>query len=398
MRVGMILDKEYPPDVRVRREARALLEAGHEVILLARNREGAPRRETVGGIDVRRLPDLRPLGARAARLLTIPQPANPFYAAAIARLVMQEGVDVLHVHDLPLVVTAAALARPLRIPVIFDLHEDYPAMVADRVRHPAARLVFQRLRALHHLERAALAAADHCLVVVGEQRERLVRLGVPEDRITVVPNVIDLDELAAPPPEAVRPTEGPVVFLYTGLFGSARGLDLVIDALARLPRDLDVRLCLVGDGAERPALEAQAQRLGVADRIEWMGWQPQPRIPEFMATAHVGLVPHRPTPHVQTTMPNKIFEFLAFELPVITSDAGPLARVVDEARCGISVDVSDPQALADAMRRLAEDGELRRRLGASGADHVRRRWNWRVLGAPAVRSAYERVTAVPRAA
>ncbi len=386
MRVGMILDKEYPPDVRVRREARALVAAGHEVLLVARNRKGAAREEMIDGVRVLRLPPLDFAGPRAARWMSLPVPVNPFYLAAITRLVHEEMVDVLHVHDLPLVVGAVAVAKTRGVPVVFDLHEDYPSMIADEVSSRAGKIIFRRLRALHQLERVSLAAADHCLVVVEEQRQRLIGLGVPPERVTVVPNVLDLSDLP-PAPEYVEPTEE-VVFLYTGIFGLTRGLSQLLDALARGPAEPPVRVVLVGDGEEREPLERQARALGLSDRVTFAGWQPHDELGGFMAAADVGLIPHVKTPHVETTMPNKIYEFLAYGLPVVTSDAAPLARLVKEAECGISVDVEDPEAFAKALYTMASDTDLRLKYGDAGRRYVVNRHNWSKLGAPALLGAY----------
>lgn len=388
MRIGMILDKEYPPDVRVKREAKALVSAGHEVILVARNRKDAAREEVVDGFRVCRLPALTFAGSRAARWMSLPVPVNPFYLRAMQHLVADEKVDVLHVHDLPLVMAAVAFGKLADLPVVFDLHEDYPAMVADYVRSPPARLLFRRFRTLHHLERLSLASVSHCLVVVEEQKQRLVDLGVPADRITVVPNVLDLGDLP-PAPEDPPEDHDDVRFIYTGLFGAARGLDRVLEAMGRLPYDAPVRLVLVGDGDMRAKLESQAKRLGIADKIDFAGWQPRDRLGEYMVDADVGLVPHLVTPHIQTTMPNKIYEFLAYGLPLITSHARPLARLVDEAGCGEAVFIDDPDALAAAMKRMIDDPERRWALGDAGRSYVVKRHNWAVLGAPALLSAYE---------
>lgn len=387
MRIGMILDKEYPPDVRVRREARALTSAGHEVLLVARNRKGAAREQRIDGMRVLRLPPLDFAGARAARWLSLPVPVNPFYLAAITRLVHEEDVDVLHVHDLPLVMAAVAIAKTKKVPVVFDLHEDYPSMIADEVTSTAGRIVFKELRALHRLERVSLAAADHCLVVVEEQRQRLIGLGVAPERVTVVPNVLDLADLP-PAPEYARPPDDEVVFLYTGIFGPTRGLAQLLDAMAKNPKEPAMRVVLVGDGEERAALERQAKALGLEDRVTFAGWQPHDRLGEYMASANVGLVPHVKTPHVETTMPNKIYEFLAYGLPLVTSDAAPLARLVDEAECGVAVDVEDPERFAAALFDMASNVERRRGYGAAGRRFVVNRHNWSKLGAPALLGAY----------
>ncbi len=388
----MILDREYPRDLRVKREARALISAGHEVVLVARNRRGAPREEVIDGLKVLRLPALGFAGRRASRLLSLPVPVNPFYIRALQHLVQDENVDVLHVHDLPLVMAAVAFGRATKLPVVFDLHDDYPAKIADNVRSRSARLLFRRTRTLQRLEMLSLTTADHCLVAVPEQRQRLRDLGVAEDRISVVPNVLDLGDLPPAPEDPPEPHED-VRFLYVGPLTAERGLDRFLSGMGRLPRDLPVKLVLAGDGEMRPKLEAQAFALGLADRLDFVGPATGERLGALLSEADVAVMPHLLTAYMQTALPDELYQILAYGLPLITSHARPLARLVDEAGCGEAVNIDDAEQVAAAMKRMIDDPDRRWKTGDAGRMFVVTRQNWAVLGAPALLEAYASIAA-----
>jgi glycosyltransferase involved in cell wall biosynthesis len=91
--------------------------------------------------------------------------------------------------------------------------------------------------------------------------------------------------------------------------------------------------------------------------------------------ADIGLIPHRANEAWNTTIPNKLFDYMAAELPVITSDAVPFARIVQETGAGVVFKSRDPESLAAAIRTLF-DGGLRRAYGAAGLAAVQSRYNW----------------------
>src|SRR5690242_17999081 len=125
MHVCMLLGgRDFPPDIRVEKEALALRDAGHDVTILCDGGSGRPEREAWNGCAIVRVP-AHPITAPLSDLVRIATLRDPRFGRALHGLV--PGCDVLHVHDLPLAATALAFARRRRIPVILDLHENFPA-------------------------------------------------------------------------------------------------------------------------------------------------------------------------------------------------------------------------------------------------------------------------------
>jgi glycosyltransferase involved in cell wall biosynthesis len=156
-----------------------------------------------------------------------------------------------------------------------------------------------------------------------------------------------------------------------------RGVADGIEAVARMARaGRPITLRLIGDGRDRPLFERRAAELGVAGlQVEFLGQMLNRAALEVVAQADVGLVPHYADDSWNTTIPNKLFDYFAAGLPVVTSDAIPAARVVREAEAGLVYRSRDTDDLAAQLERL-RDPALRTRLGEAGRHAVLSRHNW----------------------
>jgi glycosyltransferase involved in cell wall biosynthesis len=379
MRVCKVWDGEYPWDVRVEKVARSFTDAGHEVHLVARNRERRPERERLTEAEVYRLKPWPLLGKRIGDATMFPAFFNPRWLSAITKTARASRAQVLLVRDLPLAPTAIWAARQLGIPVVLDMAENYPAMLRGRCELGVQRRtdVFVRnARAAAAVERWVLARIDHVLVVVEESRDRLRDLGVGSDRITVVSNTPSLSRLTELAPKAHEDTNL-LELIYLGLLEAPRGIGVMLDAVA-LARHAGVpaRLTLLGDGRERDKFEARSRELGLDDSaVRFLGRVPYADAVRLLQSADVGVVPHIASDHWNTTIPNKLFDYMAGGLAVLTSNAKPAARVVREAGVGVVFKDTDAIDCAAAIGKLA-NAEFRARCGANGRSAVAARYNW----------------------
>jgi glycosyltransferase involved in cell wall biosynthesis len=381
MNVGMVLRGQYPPDIRVRKEAAALCAAGHEVRLLCLAGDGDEPDE-VEGVEVERL-DWGGLSLprravnRASYLFAS---FDTVWYRRLRAFVAAHDVDVLHVHDLPLVRTALWVARRGDTRVVADLHENYPAAVeqyrAEKPRLERLRddLVRPRSR-IRRANREALHEADATLTVVEEARDHyLAAYDAPAERVHVVSNTVDLSMWDAADATPAAVPEGFVVS-YVGSFGPHRGLETLIRATARSPA---VELVLVGSGSDRyeQRLRALVAAEGIRDRVTFTGWVDFDEVPGYVAASDVATVPHRATDHTATTVPHKLFQYMARETPVLVTDVGPLGRIVRETDAGVVVPPDGGAAAADALAALADDPDECDRLGANGRAAVESEYNW----------------------
>jgi glycosyltransferase involved in cell wall biosynthesis len=139
-----------------------------------------------------------------------------------------------------------------------------------------------------------------------------------------------------------------------------------------------VKLTLVGDGTERRKLEHLASSLELQSLVQFAGWVDFQRVWGYIADSTVCLIPHLRTEHTDTTLPNKLFDYMALGKPVVASDCRPLDRIIRETRCGstfVSGSVADLQA---ALRKLLIDVEAQSTMGRNGQQAVREKYNWGV--------------------
>lgn len=386
MRICKVWDGDYPWDIRVHKVVHSLASAGHAVHLVCRNQGRRVRHERTDACTIQRLPILPTWLGPAHAALNFPFPFNPAWIAAIARGIRASQAELILVRDLPLALPAALLGRAHRIPVIFDMAENYPAMLEDRVRYtptgPLGRLVRRPLPA-RLAERLAVRLVDHIVVVVEESLERLQTYGVEGERLSIVSNTPRLDQWdLADFPRPLPTRNGKVNLVYFGNLDGIRGVDLAIRAVRRL-QDLgrSVRLSVVGDGPSLQGLRALAGELGVSDRVAFEGRlslhdeAARNRVQTIMARSHVGLIPHYDTEACNTTVSNKLFDYMLLGLPVIVSDVKPTARIVRAEECG---DVFRDRDEADLVRSVIalEQPEIRQRMAEKGRAAIHRRYNW----------------------
>jgi glycosyltransferase involved in cell wall biosynthesis len=386
VRIGMVLDKPYPPDIRVEKEARALLGAGFEVGLLAMSAGDNPQRETTSyGLYLFRT--AVPRDSMWARQLKGFSLLKKGWLEPLNRFVSEFRPDILHVHDFPMVKTVLRVAEPRGLPVVADLHENMPAALRawraglDPVRRAKDALV-RNYYLWRAFERQLLARCARVIVVVPEAAEWPLRYGLDPARIVVVSNTedestFDIGSIAQDVIDKYKPYW---VASYVGGVGPHRGLDTAIRAAPLAAAHIPTfRLVIVGAKDDRQAkpLRRLIDNLGVDDQVEIVGWQPPDRVNSYIAASAVCLVPHNDSEHTQTTIPHKLFQYMLAGKPVVVSNVRPLERVVQQTGAGLVFPAEDPSALAKALVKLYREPNLQQELGRNGQKAARTLFSWR---------------------
>ena len=184
--------------------------------------------------------------------------------------------------------------------------------------------------------------------------------------------------------EPVADYDDEVVVGYVGSFGPHRGLETAIDAMPELLEARpDARLLLVGSAGEEAYDEALRQRCrdrGIEDRVTFTGWVDLQDVPNYIAACDVPFVVHERNPHTATTVPHKLFQYMALRKPVLVSTVPTLARPVAEYDAGHAVDPGDTAAFADACVELGTDRERYAEMAANARRAVEERYNWARAG------------------
>jgi glycosyltransferase involved in cell wall biosynthesis len=203
--------------------------------------------------------------------------------------------------------------------------------------------------------------------------EPVVAVGADPQRVRYLPNWAEsLYRPVELEPEAPERAEVPAGFrvLFAGNIGVAQSFETILEAARRL-RDLhDLHWVVVGDGHRKAWLEQEVRTLELQGQVHLLGPRPVTAMPRYLALAEVLLVTLRRDPIFERTIPTKLQSYLACGRPVMAALEGEGARVVEEARAGLTCPPEDPAALADGIRRLhAMSAEERRALGGRGRDY-----------------------------
>lgn len=159
------------------------------------------------------------------------------------------------------------------------------------------------------------------------------------------------------------------IALYAGAHGMANDLSQLVDAAAALQQDPRITVVLVGDGPEKAALQERA-RIMQLNNLIFLPPVDKASIPELLAEADCGIAVLKAIPMFATTYPNKVFDYMASELPVVLAINGAIRQVVEAGEAGIYVTPGDGAELGEAIRRLADHPELAKEMGRKGRRYV----------------------------
>lgn len=258
---------------------------------------------------------------------------------AVQRLLRQGlAVDVIDSHYLyPDGVVAVALGRRFGLPVVMT------ARGSDVTQLPDFAVPRRMIR-------GAMAAADAMISVSAGLKEAMVALGADADAVTVLRNGVDLAQFSPPVDRAAaRATlgvKGPTL-LSIGHLIERKGHHHVIEALTHLP---EWCLLIVGEGPERGRLEALAQRLGVADRVQLLGARPHGTLGQVYGAADIVVLASS-----REGWANVLLEAMACGTPVVASDIPGNGEVVQRREAGLIVERNTPEGFAEAIRQLWAD-------------------------------------------
>ncbi|MEP4886777.1 MAG: glycosyltransferase, partial [Alphaproteobacteria bacterium] len=177
-------------------------------------------------------------------------------------------------------------------------------------------------------------------------------------------------------PDKTADTTGPLQIASVGRLVAKKGYDDLLDALARLPADLDWRLEHIGGGALSGALQNQARRLGIDGRIDWHGRQPQTDVRALLARADMFVLASKIAPDGDRDgLPNVLLEAQSMGVACVATDEAGIPELITDGETGILTAPGDPAALADAIQTLAADAGRRAAIAAAGARNVRERFD-----------------------
>ncbi len=282
----------------------------------------------------------------------------------LARLAQRDDVDLIYERYAIFSVFGVFFARRRRVPIVIEAN--YTAEL------PLVRRRTKLLKPLaRRLDRYIFAGATRIVAVSSFVRDHLVEFyRVDPDKIRVVPNAADPDKFRFVDRDL---GDDPKTIGFVGGFYPWHDVGLLVSAFAELAAEHPAaRLCLVGDGPERPAIEAQVADLGIADAVEFTGSVPHGELAERVAPFYVGVMPDSNL----YGSPMKIFEYMSMGVPVVAPDYAPILDVVRDAHEGLIFRRRDRDDLVACLRRILASPQLRRDLSLRARNKIETDRNW----------------------
>lgn len=263
---------------------------------------------------------------------------------------------ILHAHSPVLnALPALRVGRQLGIPVVYEVRAFWEDAAVDHGTTSEGSLRYRMTRAL---ETHALRRVDHVFTICEGLRNDIVGRGIAAEKVTVIPNAVDIQafDLGGGPDEALKQQlglAGATVVGFIGSFYAYEGLDLLLDALPELlERRPDVRVLLVGGGPQDAALKAQAQRLGVGDKVVFTGRVPHAQVTRYYDLVDILAYPRHSMRLTELVTPLKPLEAMAQGRLLVASDVGGHRELIRDQQTGVLFRAGDAKALADALHRL----------------------------------------------
>jgi glycosyltransferase involved in cell wall biosynthesis len=351
-RVVHLTSVHYAFDNRIfHKQCASLAAAGYDVTLIAQNADGDLSGE---GVTLRALPPPRNRIERATRTMW------KLYLAAL-----REQGAVYHFHD-PELMPVGWLLKLHGKRVIYDVHEDYTATMADKQWIPRPLRGFAKL-GVTACERFFADRYDRVIAATPT-----IALKFKSPKTAIVQNFPWAAELVSAFGETYAERE-PIV-AYVGALSNSRGLKEMSEALRIAAESTTIKLFTAGrvtPGAGAVATEGDHNGL-----VEHLGMQSRPQVRDLLARARIGIVTLHPTGNYINSQPTKLYEYMSAGLPVVASDFPVWRKVVEGAECGLLVDPLNPAAISEALVWLLQHPDEAEAMGLRGQRAVLELYSW----------------------
>lgn len=379
----------YSRDPRVRKESKALTDAGYRVSVICPGHRMSPAKDPEH-VRVYEFP-LWPFTKTGFGYLV--EYSYGMIAIALLSLwvLIKEGFDVIHVANPPdCIIPVLSFYKLLGKPVIYDQHDLSPELYT--AKFGGNRWICRLLLAM---ERYSCLLADHIIVTNESYKElSLQRCSTPEQKITVVRNGPDLGMLNARKIDAELRSKSKNIIAFAGVTGMQDGLDVLCGALHHLRYELsasDFYCIVLGDGDALEATKRLAQELGIADNIRFTGWVDDPALyASYIATADICVAPEPFNTYNDCSTFVKIMEYMSAGKPIVAFDLRETRRSAQGA--ALYARVNDVKDFAQKIATLIANPELREAMGSIGKQRIQQELAWQ-YSIPGLLSAYGRVAA-----
>lgn len=366
----MILNQRFLPDIRVEKEVKVLKKHGYRVVILASNKGYDD--------DNYEIIRLNSLDNYLVKLNSYFFRVNKSLEKEIIKKLKAnriEKIDFIHVHDLFWSYLGLHISKMFKSKLILDFHENYPEAFAQWTKVSSLKVRTKKLLInsdkLKKYEMEMIPKADKVILVVDEARKRFENV-FSDNKFVIVSNTERPEDWEYSDLE--RPKDK-LIISYIGGIGLHRGIDTVLKGMSYL--DENYLLYIVGVDKKNPYYEIinSLKNENNKNNIILEEWIPFNKVQEYINKSHICLVPHNKNEHTETTIPHKLFQYMAMKRPVLVSDVSPLKRIVHETKAGEVFKAGDPRSFAQKIKDMSNFERLLE-YGENGRRAVEGKYNW----------------------
>lgn len=319
------------------------------------------------------------------RFIQSPSPINFLWTFFIIDVAKKEEVELLICSNIRIALPSIVAAKILKIPVILDLQENNSEVVTCRPKSKWMHVFTRNKRLVYLLELICAHLADVVWTVTEEMKHCVEKMGVDSKKIVVIYNVPKLEASFHLQKNAMSDV---FTLIYVGILEDMRGIDVIIRALYLvIAKDQNVHFNIIGYGDSRVMLEKLVEELDLGPYIHFLGRIQPDIVHNYLCFADIGLIPHRVNSFTNTTMPNKLFDYMASGLPVLCTDMVPVRRIVLQEQCGVIIpEKSSIENISQMILTLKSSVSNRKLMGEQGKRAVELKYNWKIESKKVVES------------
>jgi len=380
MKIGMILDKTFPPDPRVENEAISLIDKGHEVFLFCLKYDVNEVDVVINKIYVKRYKSNKLEYKLSALAYTL-----PFYTVLMKKKILHfinsYKIEAIHVHDIRIAEAVFKANKKLKLPIVLDLHDNMPEIMKyypHLQKFPGKQLISPNK--WKKKEEKFIRNSTKVITVSNEFIEEVVgRTKISRKKIMLVPNTIHKSfyENAIINEDIIERYKNNFVILYLGDTGLRRGLQTAIESLTILKNKIPtLKLVIVGSNTTDIVLKKQVKDLGLIKYVDFEGWQNVKLFPSYIVSSEVCISPLNRNIQHDVAYANKLFQYMSFSKPVLVSNATAQKNVIERTNSGLVHLEKNVEDFSEKVMQLYVDKKLRDTFGENGKRFVEEEFNW----------------------
>lgn len=362
----MVVDAQYPNDIRVRKEAESLVESGKKVLVICPHKEGTAKEENVNGVEILRIGNKYSNTKKGLHdIFESFFNINLLFYSGIKKAMAKYDVEYLHIHDLPLASTGYRFKSKVK-KIILDMHENYPEALKTWFawkKNPVIKIknwIFMNPKQWSLKEKKYCQIYDVVVCVVEEMKQKLIEnFNINPDKLVVVSN-FEKKEFASNflnsfSQNIISPQDFSIT--YVGGFGPHRGLDDAIKAMPQIVSQIpNATLFLIGKGSANveQKLRELVKEYKVENNVKFVGYRPFQEVSTIMQESNINIIPHKSNGHTDNTIPHKLFQIMMSKSLLLVSSCKPLKRIVEKYNCGIVFEANDVDDFANKVVMVYE--------------------------------------------